>query len=122
MEKESSKVSKSDLIFGWLLLILPFAAIGVITAGEWGIFTTILFLVGFMYWPIIVGLVALIIIKILTKFQYIKMRVTNIHLGLLFCLIMFVGFVIIHEKSKNTSPYCQYVRNILSSSEIERCK
>jgi hypothetical protein len=114
--------SKSDLIFGWLLFLLPFIVLGVITNGEWGPIMLVLFLVRFMYGPIIIGLVAMIIVKILTKFKVVKMNATNVHLGLLFCLIMLVGFVIIHEKSKNTSPYCQYVKNILSNSEIERCK
>lgn len=115
-------INERDFILGWLFFLLPFIIINkyYVDPGDFlGIVGFLLFWVGFMYQPIIIWFVIVIAIKLLTKFGFIEKKVTRIQLGLLFCVVMFLGFVIIHNKLKNTSPYCQYITK--SVSERDKC-
>ena len=117
----SKTIDKLDFIVGTLLFIPPFIGLYIITENEWGIIMSIVFFIGFIYWPIIVYTAMVLLLKLLFKYNIFSFVERRIYYSILFCVVMTIGFIVIHERSKNTNPYCQYVTNILTVEEINDC-
>ena len=79
--------NKYDIIFGWLIFFLPFIFLFFITENEWGPIMSIVFLIGFMYWPVLIGLGIIIILKIITKLKVINFPIKRVYLSIIFCIL-----------------------------------